>query len=195
MRFAGVVLISASLGLCSTGQPSPNNFTIVNGQIYTPGLAIIDAPQPFTPEGGDFLQVAIDVSGDGRLPLPPYYPNIGTGLFNITLFLTSYVTGLNLTISNGTTAGWVNTSAEAPIYGCNNSSTTSFQNAGCQEVMLQESSSTVKHVNWIWPDCLVGNGGANNGNCTGGSGSIKDCLDGTARGPYNASPHLTSDRC
>lgn len=28
------------------------NFTIVNGQIYTPGLAIIDAPQPYTPLGG-----------------------------------------------------------------------------------------------------------------------------------------------
>jgi hypothetical protein len=29
-----------------------SNFTIINGQIYTPGLAIVDAPQPFTPEGG-----------------------------------------------------------------------------------------------------------------------------------------------
>jgi hypothetical protein len=28
------------------------NFTIVNGQVYTPGLAIIDAPQPNTPLGG-----------------------------------------------------------------------------------------------------------------------------------------------
>lgn len=28
------------------------NFTIVNGQIYTPGLAIVDAPQPNTPLGG-----------------------------------------------------------------------------------------------------------------------------------------------
>lgn len=25
---------------------------IVNGQIYTPGIAIVDAPQPNTPEGG-----------------------------------------------------------------------------------------------------------------------------------------------
>ncbi|CBF81942.1 hypothetical protein AN5418.2 [Aspergillus nidulans FGSC A4] len=29
------------------------SFTIVNGQIYTPGLAIIDAPQPYTPLGGE----------------------------------------------------------------------------------------------------------------------------------------------
>lgn len=28
------------------------SFTITNGQIYTPGLAIIDAPQPYTPLGG-----------------------------------------------------------------------------------------------------------------------------------------------
>jgi hypothetical protein len=24
--------------------------------------------------------------------------------------------------------------------------------------MVQEPSSTVKHVNWYWPDCLVGDG-------------------------------------
>ncbi|KAL4757920.1 uncharacterized protein BDW70DRAFT_170946 [Aspergillus foveolatus] len=29
------------------------SFTIINGQIYTPGLAIIDAPQPYTPLGGE----------------------------------------------------------------------------------------------------------------------------------------------
>jgi hypothetical protein len=28
------------------------NFTLVNGQIYTPGLAIVNAPQPYTPLGG-----------------------------------------------------------------------------------------------------------------------------------------------
>ncbi len=28
------------------------NFTIANGQIYTPGLVIVDAPQPGTPLGG-----------------------------------------------------------------------------------------------------------------------------------------------
>lgn len=31
---------------------SSNNFTIVNGQVFTPGLAIVDAPQPYTPLGG-----------------------------------------------------------------------------------------------------------------------------------------------
>jgi hypothetical protein len=28
--------------------------------------------------------------------------------------------------------------------------------------MAQEPSSTVKHVNWIWPDCLVGDGTTGN---------------------------------
>ncbi|KIW97625.1 uncharacterized protein Z519_01209 [Cladophialophora bantiana CBS 173.52] len=135
------------------------SFTIVNGQIYTPGLAIIDAPQPFTPEGGDFLQVAIDISGDGRIPQPPYSPNVETGILNITIFLFSYVTGLNLTISNGTS------------YGCQG-----FQNAGCEEIMAQESGSTVKHVNWAWPECFVNDGD-------------KDSGDSSARGSYNVSIH------
>lgn len=26
--------------------------TIINGQVFTPGLAIIDSPQPYTPLGG-----------------------------------------------------------------------------------------------------------------------------------------------
>ena len=35
------------------------NFTIANGQIYTPGFAILNAPQPGTPLGG------------GMFPFPP----------------------------------------------------------------------------------------------------------------------------
>jgi hypothetical protein len=27
-------------------------------------------------------------------------------------------------------------------------------------ILKQEPGSTVKHVNWIWPDCLVGGGGS-----------------------------------
>ncbi|CAK7221418.1 hypothetical protein SCUCBS95973_004492 [Sporothrix curviconia] len=114
------------------------NFTISNGQIYTPGFAIVDAPQPGTPLGGDFLQVAIDVTADGRLPLPA---DLAAGspsiIHNITMFLYSYDTKHNFTISNGTAAG--NGAALGPI-------------------MLQENTSTVKHVNWVWPDCLVGDG-------------------------------------
>lgn len=44
-----------------------SSFNIVNGQIYTPGLAIVDAPQPNTPLGGGessivFYSIDIDMS-------------------------------------------------------------------------------------------------------------------------------------
>ncbi|KAA8574129.1 hypothetical protein EYC84_005650 [Monilinia fructicola] len=80
---------------------------------------------------------ALDVSSDGQLQLPPYPKNAVSEIYNITMFLSSYTTGKNFTISNGTaTAG----------------------NASLGEIMAQEPSSTVKHVNWVWPDCLVGDG-------------------------------------
>ncbi|KAK5033444.1 hypothetical protein LTS07_003747 [Exophiala sideris] len=154
---------------------SVEGITIVNGQIYTPGLAIIDAPQPGTPEGGDYLQVAIDVSGDGRLGLPPYPQDVNTGILNMTIFLFSYATVLNLTISNGTSAGWTgldDPSADLTAFRCSASTTAGWENAGCAEIMLQESGSTVKHVKWAWPDCLVGDGAG-----------------GSERGLYNISIH------
>ncbi|KAG0650627.1 hypothetical protein D0Z07_2218 [Hyphodiscus hymeniophilus] len=157
------ILALSLLGRAVTAQQ------IVNGQIYTPGIAIVDAPQPNTPLGGgesslvgsspslltvtDFLQVALDVTSDGQLQLPPYPSNSPTEIYNITIFLSSYTTGKNFTISNGTaTAG----------------------NASLGEIMEQEPSSTVKHVNWVWPDCLVGNGPALSG-------------DNSSRGAYNIS--------
>ncbi|KAH8773107.1 hypothetical protein F5882DRAFT_441619 [Hyaloscypha sp. PMI_1271] len=108
---------------------------IVNGQIFTPGIAIVDSPQPNTPLGGDHLQVAIDVSSDGQLQLPPYPSNPVSAIYNITIFLSSDITGWNFTISNGTAS-----------------------NGSLGEIMAQENGSTVKHVNWVWPDCLVGKG-------------------------------------
>ncbi|CAK7226098.1 hypothetical protein SBRCBS47491_006113 [Sporothrix bragantina] len=145
-------LLLACLSFLSTAVHAIN-FTISNGQIYTPGFAIVDAPQPGTPLGGDFLQVAIDVTADGRLPLPA---NLALGspsiIHNITMFLYSYDTKRNFTISNGTAAG--NGAALGPI-------------------MLQELTSTVKHVNWVWPDCLVGDG--------------KPIALDSARGVYNIS--------
>jgi hypothetical protein len=36
----------------SAQSVNPYNYTIINGQIFTPGLAIVDAPQPNTPLGG-----------------------------------------------------------------------------------------------------------------------------------------------
>jgi hypothetical protein len=59
--------------------------------------------------------------------------------------------------------------------------------------MLQESGSTVKHVDWVWPDCLVGDGGANNDNCGSGSGSVQHCVEESTRGPYNVRLHSRSN--
>lgn len=102
--------------------------------------------------GGDFLHVAIDVSGDGKLPVPPRSINDPlTQVFNFTLFLTSIAMQKNFTISNVTTS-------TPPV----------------ADIMNQESGQTVKHINFEWPECLVGDG--NN-------------VEGTARGDYNISIH------
>ncbi|KAJ5461820.1 uncharacterized protein N7458_003372 [Penicillium daleae] len=133
------------------------NFTIVNGQVYTPGLAIIDAPQPNTPLGGGKPTFAIDVSGDGKLPWPPSTQSADspTLFHNITLFLTSETLSHNFTISNGTEPANNGTGYVGPV-------------------LDLEPSSTVKHVNWVWPKCLVGDGTSS---------------DGSARGAYNISMH------
>lgn len=77
------------------------------------------------------------MSSDGQLQLPPYGSNPKSAIWNITMFLSSYVTGWNFTISNGTASNG---------------------NASLGEIMQQEPGSTVKHVNWVWPDCLLGKG-------------------------------------
>ncbi|TVY22948.1 hypothetical protein LHYA1_G008176 [Lachnellula hyalina] len=124
-----------------------NAQNIINGQIFTPGIAIVDAPQPNTPLGGDTLQVALDVSSDGQLQLPPYPANPVSAINNITIYLSSYTTGKNFTISNGTAGAG---------------------NASLGAIMQQEPGSTVKHVNWVWPDCLVGDGDPTGSNSSRG---------------------------
>lgn len=57
------------------------------------------------------------------------------------MFLYSYKTGRNFTMTNGTA---------------------SANNASSGNMMLQEPGSTVKHINWVWPDCLVGDGQPDN---------------------------------
>ncbi|KAF5719635.1 retinal short-chain dehydrogenase reductase [Fusarium mundagurra] len=116
--------------LLMAGRALGLNFTISNGQIFTPGFVVLDAPQPNTPLGGD-------VTANGKLPLPPYDEDDDNQIFSIEMFLYSYMTGRNLTISNGTATA---------------------NNASLGEIMAQEPGSTVKHVNWVWPDCLVGDG-------------------------------------
>lgn len=84
----------------------------------------------------DSLHFALDVTANGKLPLllREDSPSL---INNITVFLSSYRTGRNFTISNGTA---------------------SEDDASSGEIMRQEPGSTVKHINWIWPDCLVGDG-------------------------------------
>ncbi|WZH40014.1 Wd40 repeat protein [Fusarium acuminatum] len=123
--------------LVLAGRALAENFTISDGQIFTPGFVVLDAPQPNTPLGGDTLHVAIDVTANGKLPLPPHDDDDSNQIFSVEMFLYSYDTGRNFTISNGTTTA---------------------NNASLGEIMAQEPGSTVKHVNWVWPDCLVGDG-------------------------------------
>ncbi|KAK7418966.1 hypothetical protein QQZ08_011045 [Neonectria magnoliae] len=129
------------------------NFTTSNGQIFTPGFVILNAPQPNTPLGGDTLHVSIDVTANGKLALPPHDDDDFSQIFNVTMFLYSYDTGRNFTISNGTATA---------------------NNASLGEIMAQEAGSTVKHINWVWPDCLVGDG-------------APDEDDDSDRGTYNIS--------
>lgn len=54
------LLISACIASLAT-RAAALNFTISNGQIFTPGFAILDSPQPGTPMGGG--EFATIVSG------------------------------------------------------------------------------------------------------------------------------------
>lgn len=88
----------------------------------------------------DTLHFSLDVTAKGKLPLllDEDSPSL---INNITIFLYSYDTGRNFTISNGTA---------------------SENDASFGDIMKQEQGSTVKHINWIWPDCLVGDGQPDN---------------------------------
>lgn len=89
------------------------------------------------------------MTSDGQLQLPPYPADPVSAIHNITIFLSSYVTGKNFTISNGTAT-----------------------NGSLGEIMQQENSSTVKHVNWVWPDCLVGDGKPSDSSSSRGSYNV-----------------------
>ncbi|KAF4967853.1 hypothetical protein FSARC_4652 [Fusarium sarcochroum] len=115
--------------LLLAGRSLAENFTISNGQIFTPGFVVLDAPQPNTPLGG----------ANGKLPLASHDDDDSNQIFSIEMFLYSYTTGRNFTISNGTATA---------------------NNASLGEIMAQEPGSTVKHINWVWPNCLVGDGEA-----------------------------------
>ncbi|KAK4648182.1 uncharacterized protein QC761_107780 [Podospora bellae-mahoneyi] len=151
------LLKQAVLGLLLTSASTTAlEFTIAGGQIFTPGLAVLNSPQPGTPLGGDLIEISLDITTNGRLPLPPYSPDSPSQIHNISIFLSSYATGKNFTITNGTAT-----------------SSNFNENASLGNILFQEPGSTVKHVKWIWPDCLVGDG-------------QPQTLD-SARGAYNVS--------
>ncbi|KAI0818606.1 hypothetical protein BC629DRAFT_1463146 [Irpex lacteus] len=100
---------------------------IVNGQIFTNGLAIVDAPQPGTTlHAGATQSVAIDISGDGHIPQSAADPNssLDTHYDSLEVYLISYESSFNQTISSGL------------------------------DLLTQEPGSTVKHINWVIDRCI-----------------------------------------
>jgi len=98
---------------------------LVNGQIFTNGLAIIDSPAPGTPlHAGSTVTIAIDVSGDGKLTPDALKPDSSssTHFYSLEIYLTS--PNLNLTVSQG------------------------------PGLLAQEQGSTVKHINWLVDSCV-----------------------------------------
>ena len=101
------------------------------------GSCFVSHTKVLTWRCAELIEVALDVSTNGKMPLPPYADDSPSKINNITIFLYSYDTNRNFTISNGTATA---------------------NNASLGEIMAQEPGSTVKHVKWIWPNCLVGDG-------------------------------------
>lgn len=75
---------------------------------------------------GATQSVAIDISGDGHLPMDSSGPGSSspTHFDSLEIYLTSYATSFNLTVSSG------------------------------PNLLTQEPGSTVKHVNWLIDSCI-----------------------------------------
>ncbi|TBU32429.1 hypothetical protein BD311DRAFT_715100 [Dichomitus squalens] len=119
-----LVCFAALLAAASSGVHAQ---TLVNGQVFTNGLAIVDAPAPGSPmHAGSVTQVAIDISGDGHLDQSASIPGSGksTRFDSLEIYLVSYQTKQNITVSNGT------------------------------ELLTQEQGSTVKHWNFNVSTCI-----------------------------------------
>jgi hypothetical protein len=102
----------------------------INGQFFSPGLGIIDSPAANTPfHAGSTLPIAIDISGDGALPWP--YPNDPQDQATIILNMTVFMISEDKKVN------------------------ITVQDEG---VITQEPGSTVKHLNWMIPNCTPGSG-------------------------------------
>ncbi|CDO68338.1 hypothetical protein BN946_scf184799.g65 [Trametes cinnabarina] len=116
-----------SAALLTTLANCVNAQTLVNGQIFTNGLAIVDAPAPESPlHAGSVTQVAIDISGDGKLDQSASIPGSSnpTRFDSLEIYLVSYQTKLNLTVSSG------------------------------PDLLTREQGSTVKHWNYNVSTCI-----------------------------------------
>ncbi|KAJ7357161.1 hypothetical protein DFH08DRAFT_851198 [Mycena albidolilacea] len=101
--------------------------TLIKGQTFTNGLAIIDSPSSQTPgHAGSPINIAIDVSGNGALPAAASLPDshYSTGFGSLEIYLVSAQTNINMTVSAG------------------------------PALLSGESGSTVKHLNWPIPACM-----------------------------------------
>lgn len=121
-----VVVLSTLFYFLCAGIPVSAQY-LVNGQVFTDALAILDAPAPkSTYHAGSGIPIAIDVSGNGKLPNNAAIPgsNLATGFDSLELYLISAPLGINLTVSSGTA------------------------------LLIQESGSTVKHLNFALSNCV-----------------------------------------
>ncbi|KAJ7706393.1 hypothetical protein B0H17DRAFT_1037019 [Mycena rosella] len=99
----------------------------INGQTFTNGLAVIDAPSPNNPgHAGSTIPIAVDVSGNGQLQSAASLPGSGlpTSYESMEIYLVSAETNVNTTVSTG------------PAF------------------LTGEGGSTVKHLNWPIPTCI-----------------------------------------
>ncbi|KAL5641005.1 hypothetical protein ACGC1H_001470 [Rhizoctonia solani] len=100
---------------------------LVNGQFYTSGLAISNAPAPGSQYSvGGTIGVSVDVSGNGKLPTSASVPGstLPTSFISLNIFLVSSQTKTNITVTSGA------------------------------QFLEGEPGSTVKHLDFMVPSCL-----------------------------------------
>ncbi|KAL1726908.1 hypothetical protein EV714DRAFT_254392 [Schizophyllum commune] len=125
-----MLLLRTLLGLLllSLASPAAAFSQLVNGQSFTFGLSIIDAPFPNSPYTvGSQLPIAIEVSGNGRIPLDGTFPGSDqpTRFDLLEIYLVSEETGMNYTVSSG-------------------------------PGLLEYEDGSVRHLNWPIPACTKG---------------------------------------
>lgn len=105
------------------------------------------------------------MTANGKLNLPPYAKDSPSRINDISVFLYSYETGRNFTVAHPREAD--NDDAHG-------------------DLMAQQEGSTVKHINWRWPDCLTGDGQPTDADSDRGIYNVRDngprAISGAERG-------------